>query len=125
MSAAAPSPATSSAAAEKALATRPVNRPELGSSQPASEKLAAEKAETDKEEACWRPVLGLPCQLVVELPLPDFKVADFLGLQPGSVIGTGWRITHDVPLRVNGTLIGWGEFDGSGNRLSVRLTELA
>jgi flagellar motor switch/type III secretory pathway protein FliN len=67
----------------------------------------------------------LPCQLAVDLPLPDFKVADFLQLHPGSVIATGWRITQDVPLRINGTLIGWGEFDGSGSRLAVRLTELA
>jgi flagellar motor switch/type III secretory pathway protein FliN len=67
----------------------------------------------------------LPCQLAVELPLPNFKVGDFLKLQPGSVIATAWKITRDVPLRVNGTLIGWGEFDGSGVRLGVRLTELA
>lgn len=77
------------------------------------------------EEARWRPVLSLPCQLVVELPLLNFKVSEFLKLQKGSVIATAWRITHDVPLRVNGTLIGWGEFDGSDTRLGVRLTELA
>ena len=77
------------------------------------------------EESRWRPVLGLDCELTVELPLPDFKVADFLKLQPGSVIATRWRVTHDVPLRANGTLIGWCEFEGAGNRLAVRLTELA
>jgi flagellar motor switch/type III secretory pathway protein FliN len=90
---------------------------------------AAEKAtvarEMGDEEARWRPVLALPCELVVELPLPNFKVSDFLKLQAGSVIATEWRITRDVPLRANGTLIAWGEFDGSGNRLAVRLTELA
>jgi flagellar motor switch/type III secretory pathway protein FliN len=81
--------------------------------------------ERREEEARWLPVLELPCQFAVELPLPNFKVADFLRLRAGSVIATGWRVTHDVPLRVNGTLIGWGEFDGSGSRLAVRLTELA
>lgn len=73
----------------------------------------------------WRPALGLPCQLTVDLPLPNFKVADFLKLQAGSVVGTEWKVTRDVPLRVNGTLIGWGEFEGAGGRLAVRLTELA
>jgi flagellar motor switch/type III secretory pathway protein FliN len=89
---------------------------------------AAEKAsvvrEVGDEEARWQPVLALPCELVVELPLPNFKVSDFLKLQAGSVIATEWRVTRDVPLRANGTLIAWGEFDGSGNRLAVRLTEL-
>jgi flagellar motor switch/type III secretory pathway protein FliN len=90
----------------------------------AAEKAAA-SLEQDHEEARWLPVLGLPCQLAVELPLRNFRVADFLQLRSGSVIATAWRVNHDVPLRVNGTLIGWGEFDGSGARLAVRLTELA
>ncbi len=81
--------------------------------------------EAESEDPRWKPVLDLPCQLTVDLPLPNFKVADFLRLQPGSVMATGWRLTRDVPLRVNGTLIGWGEFEGAGNRLAVRVTELA
>jgi flagellar motor switch/type III secretory pathway protein FliN len=103
--------ATTSAVVEKASASRG-----------ADERREDERRE---EEARWLPVLELPCQFSVELPLPNFKVADFLRLRAGSVIATGWRVTHDVPLRVNGTLIGWGEFDGSGSRLAVRLTELA
>jgi flagellar motor switch/type III secretory pathway protein FliN len=79
----------------------------------------------DNEDTRWQPVLALPCQMAVDLPLPNFKVGDFLKLQAGSVIATAWRITRDVPLRINGTLIGWGEFDGSGKYLAVRLTELA
>ena len=77
------------------------------------------------EEARWLPVLGLLCEVSVQVPLPNFKVADFLRLKAGSVIPSGWRITRDVPLRVNGTLIGWGEFEGAGVRLGVRLTEIA
>jgi flagellar motor switch/type III secretory pathway protein FliN len=79
----------------------------------------------DSEEARWQPALGLPCQLTVDLPLPAFKVADYLKLRPGSVVATEWRVSHEVPLRINGRLIGWGEFEGSGNRLAVRLMELA
>lgn len=78
-----------------------------------------------KEDAQWRPVLGLPCELTVELALPDFTVADFLKLRPGSVIAAHWRLAQDVPLRLNGRLIGWVEFDISNNNLAVRLTELA
>lgn len=77
------------------------------------------------EEARWRPVAGLPCQLTVDLPLPNFKVADFLALRTGSVVATNWRTAHDIPLRINGTLIAWAEFEGAGRRLAVRVTELA
>jgi len=76
-------------------------------------------------ELRWRPVLDLPCQLTVDLPLPHFKVADFLGLRLGSVVGTNWRLAHDIPLRVNGTLIGWAEFEGTRSQLAVRVTDLA
>jgi flagellar motor switch/type III secretory pathway protein FliN len=90
---------------------------------------ASQKAQTatavEASEAHWRPALKLPCLLTVELPLPDFKVSDFLKLQPGMAISTGWRLSRDVPLRVNGALIGWGEFEGAGKRLAVRVTELA
>jgi len=91
---------------------------------PTPEKPAAGHGRED-EDPRWRPVLGLPCQLTVDLPLPHFKVADFLGLRAGSIIATNWRVAHDIPLRVNGTLIGWAEFEGAGSRLAVRLTELA
>jgi len=77
------------------------------------------------EELRWRHALGLPCLLTVELPIPHFSVSDLLALHVGSVIATNWRLAHDIPLRVNGTLIGWGEFEGAGKHLAVRLTELA
>jgi flagellar motor switch/type III secretory pathway protein FliN len=93
-------------------------------SSPAGERSQATRA-PDGAETRWRPALSLPCQITVELPLPNFKVADFLKLRGGSVVTTQWRLTQDVPLRVNGILIGWGEFEGAGTRLAVRVTELA
>jgi flagellar motor switch/type III secretory pathway protein FliN len=79
----------------------------------------------ESEDARWQPVLGLPCQLTIDLPLPHCKVAEFLRLRAGSVMSTEWRVSREVPLRINGTLIGWGELEGSGKRLAVRLMELA
>jgi flagellar motor switch/type III secretory pathway protein FliN len=79
----------------------------------------------DSEEARWRPLLGLSCELTVDLSVPSFRVSDFLALHPGSVISTDWRLTRDVSLRVNGVQIAWGEFERTGKRLALRLTELA
>jgi flagellar motor switch/type III secretory pathway protein FliN len=90
----------------------------------AAPEKAPTQVEAETEEARWRPVLELPCQLTVDLSLPGFLVADFLKLQVGSVVATRWRLAQDVPLRINGTLIAWGELEGSGARLAVRLTEL-
>jgi len=76
-------------------------------------------------EERWRPVLGLGCELTVDLPMPNFKIADLLKLRPGSVIDAHWRVGRDVPLCLNATLIGWIEFEAVAGTLAVRLTELA
>jgi flagellar motor switch/type III secretory pathway protein FliN len=85
----------------------------------------SESGTNSEEDERWRPVLGLPCKLTVDLALPRFTVADFLKLRPASVIAAHWRLAQDVPLRLNGRLIGWVEFEVSGSNLAVRLTELA
>jgi flagellar motor switch/type III secretory pathway protein FliN len=77
------------------------------------------------EDERWKRVLRLPCEFIVDLPVPGFKIADFLKLRTGSVISAHWRVGQDVPLRLHGTLIGWSEFEVVGDSLAVRLTELA
>jgi flagellar motor switch/type III secretory pathway protein FliN len=96
-----------------------------GTAQMASAANAEVPRPASEEDVRWLPVLGLPCELSVDLPLPGFKIADFLRLRPASVIGAHWRLARDVPLRLNGSLIGWVQFEVVGNNLAVRLTELA
>jgi len=105
-------------------AEKPPGQPadEGGTTPPAAEPGA--KCETE-EDGRWRPVLGLPCELIVDLPLPGFRIADLLKLRLGSVINAHWHVGHDVPVHLNGTLIGWIEFEVVGTSLAVRLTELA
>jgi flagellar motor switch protein FliN/FliY len=67
----------------------------------------------------------LPCNLSLELPVVHFTIGDLLTLTPGSVIATSCHQTGDLPLRVNGLLIGWTEFEVIDDRLAVRMTELA
>ena len=77
------------------------------------------------EQEGWTHVLKLPCQLTVELPMPEFTVGNLMRLEKGMVIDSHWSVNDDLPLRVNGEVIAWSEFEVVGNRLAVRLTELA
>jgi flagellar motor switch/type III secretory pathway protein FliN len=79
----------------------------------------------ENDEKRWQPVLALPCNLTVDLELPGLKVSDMLRMGPGTVLGSTWAVRRDVPLRVNGNVIGWSEFEVVGDTLAVRLTELA
>ncbi len=72
----------------------------------------------------WGATVWLPCQLTLDLPVPAFTVGDLLRLQKTDVIDTKWSQSKDIPLRVNGKLIAWTEFDVVGERLAVRLTDL-
>lgn len=90
-----------------------------------TEKEKKAEAAPDTEDPRWQPVLGLPCQLTVDLSVPGFTVSDFLRLRVGSVLGTGWAVARDLPLRINGAIVGWGELEAAGKRIAVRLTELA
>jgi flagellar motor switch/type III secretory pathway protein FliN len=67
----------------------------------------------------------LPCQLSLEVPVTKFTVGDLLRLGRDSIVETAFRSTSDIPLRANGLLIAWTEFEVIGNRLAVRITEMA
>ena len=73
----------------------------------------------------WARVESLPCTLTVEIPVPGFTVSDLVHLARQRVIATSWIVGQDVPLRVNGELIAWCEFEVVHGQLAVRLTELA
>jgi flagellar motor switch protein FliN len=73
----------------------------------------------------WSRVEGLPCLLSIEIPVPGFTVADLVRLMSGRLIDTRWTVGEDVPLRINGELIAWSEFEIVNNHVAVRLTELA
>lgn len=67
----------------------------------------------------------LPCKLALDIPVVKFTVRDLLGLVPGSIVETAHHQSSDLPLRVNGQLVGWTEFEVVGERLAVRLTDLS
>jgi flagellar motor switch/type III secretory pathway protein FliN len=67
----------------------------------------------------------LPCTLALDIPVVKFTVGDLLNLTRGSVVETAYHQSSDLPLRVNGQLVGWTEFEVVGDRLAVRLTDLS
>ncbi len=73
----------------------------------------------------WSAFQLLPCQLSLEIPIPGFTIAALLRLSPNDVINTHWLQGSDVPLHVNGKLIGWTEFEVIDDHLAARLTQIA
>lgn len=93
------------------IKVKPANSPQLVERSP----------ETDPIESLpW-----LPCTLALDLPVVGFTIADLLSLASGSVVETAYHQSSDLPLRVNGQLVGWTEFEVVGERLAVRLTDLS
>lgn len=72
----------------------------------------------------WHEALWLPCQLTVELVVPAFTIGDLLRMDVESIIDCQWKQNADVPLRVNGLVVGYAEFEVIGDKSAVRLTEL-
>jgi len=78
-----------------------------------------------KDDERWEKAWGLPCNVSIEIPALEFTVEKLLRLEPKSIVRTQWTTSANLPLKVNGELIAWCEFEVLGNRLAVRLTELA
>lgn len=76
-------------------------------------------------EAAWREVEWLPCQLSAEISVPRFTMGDLMNIEVNSVVATRLAISSEVLIRVNGEFVARGELDAVGDRLAVRLTELA
>ncbi len=69
-------------------------------------------------------VAGLPVQVDVRVPLPDFRVADLLTLAPGRVVPSDWASSDDIPLSCGEVELLWTEFEVVDQTLAVRVTRL-
>ncbi len=67
----------------------------------------------------------LPCTLALDVPVVQFTVRSLLELRAGSILETSCHQSMDIPLRVNGLLMAWTEFEVVGERLAARITDLA
>ena len=76
------------------------------------------------ETEAWTQAQRLPCRLSVELAVPGFTVGDLLRLDATAVFDTQVAEGARVPVKVNGQMVGRGEFDVVGERLAVRLVDV-
>lgn len=81
--------------------------------------LAAARGATAEQTLPW-----LPCMLGLEIPVVGFTVDTLLKLKPGSLVETSCHQSTDLPLKVNGILMAWTEFEVVGERLAARITDL-
>ncbi len=88
------------------------------------EQLLPEGSDEAPEAGQWRRLWWLPCELSLEIALARFTVRELLRLHPGSIVASAWSRSAEIPLHVNGQLIGWAEFDALDTRIAARITEL-
>ncbi len=67
----------------------------------------------------------LPCTVALDIPVVRFTVASLLALSRGSLVETACHQSTDIPMRVNGLLMAWTEFEVVGERLAARITDMA
>ena len=92
------------------------------STKPSSGPALVEKPQ-DRDPCDFYP--WLPCTVALDIPVVKFTVCDLMTLARGSIVETAYHQSSDLPLRVNGQLVGWTEFEVVGERLAVRLTDLS
>ena len=86
---------------------------------------ATQLVDTPRKNDLYELVPWLPCTLALDIPVVHFTVGHLLALGRGSIVETAYHQSSDLPLHVNGQLVGWTEFEVVGDRLAVRLTELS
>lgn len=68
---------------------------------------------------------GLPVELKVAIPVPQFRVRDLVTLEKGRVLSSDWANGEDLPLSCGDVQLVWTEFEVVDQKLAVRVTRLA
>lgn len=87
----------------------------------AAHEAAREAAPRDPLERAF----GLPCVLTLEVPVVGFTVGALMRLGVGTIVETAAQQNEDLPLTVNGQLVGLVEIEVVGENLAVRLAGMA
>jgi len=82
-------------------------------------------APAPKPDDGWAGLLRISLPVAIEAPIVGLTVRELFRLEKGSLVATSQSTEANVPVRAGGALIGWGEFQVVGDKLSVRVAELA
>lgn len=77
-----------------------------------------------KELDCWAELLRATGTLSVDLAVVGLTVRELYRMVPGALVATAVLEAATVPVRLNGQLIAFGEFQVVGERLAVRIAEI-
>ena len=100
----------------------------VSAADPMTQKLLTSEApqsDDGADDVKWRQFSWLPCELTLDLPVAHFTVRDLIQLRAGTLVETCYSRGAEIPLRANGQLIGWAEFEPVGEHIGVRITELS
>lgn len=103
-----------------AVAEAPVQR-----MQPAPADASAPTLVVNRAEDPWAGYLHVSTSLAADAAVVGLTVRELFRLEKGSIVATGQPVESNVPMRAGGALIGWCEFQVVGERLAVRVAELA
>ncbi len=78
-----------------------------------------------EQHEAWPILSRLSVLLVVHVHLDKMKVRDLLQLKPQQILTSSWSSTGDVPLAIGEVRLAWSEFEVMGQRIGVRITQLA
>lgn len=73
----------------------------------------------------WAGYLHVSASIAVDAAIVGLTVRELFRLEKGSIVATAQAVESNVPMHAGGALIGWGEFQVVGDRLAVRVAELA
>jgi len=77
-----------------------------------------------EHEDHWRHLMDVPAVVSVEVTVVALTVRELYRLEKGSIVTTSQSSGANVPLRIGGSLLAWGEFQVVNDRLAVRVAEL-
>jgi flagellar motor switch/type III secretory pathway protein FliN len=73
----------------------------------------------------WSGLLHISTSIAIDASIVGLTVRELFRLEKGSIVATRQPVGSNVPVHAGGSLIGWGEFQVVGDRLAVRVAELA
>lgn len=108
----------------------PAGKPAVGETATVSSESALVQSppqliEISESERTDSPILRIPVEVDVAVPIRSFRVRNLLALDQGQVIETQWLDGDDLPLGARGAQLAWTEFEVIDEKLAVRITRLA